>query len=300
MKDFDYLSLDGRLLLMFKTVYDEQSVTAAAARLRVTQSTVSHGLARLRELLDDPLFIKSGRNIVPSQRADQLAGRVDGLLDGLRGLAEPEVFSPAALTDRFVISAHDYQRDLLMPEVFRRLREQAPDASLKIIDSAGRIIEDLRSRRTDLVISPLPLRDSQDILAQSLFDESYSCFFDPAAVAAPHDLESYVAAQHAKVSFANEDGRSLIDELLEKQGLHRNCSLEVPGFNALSSLMRGTPLIATLPARLGRLIMKDFASAPCPFPSPSLQFQHYWHKRDSASPKHRWLRSLVREAAEAV
>lgn len=299
MKDFDYLSLDGRLLLMFKTVYDEQSVTAAANRLGVTQSTVSHGLARLRELLGDPLFIKSGRRIVPSQRADQLAGRVDSLLDGLKDLGETEDFSPAELTDRLVISAHDYQRELLMPKVFLKIREQAPNAALKIVDTAGRIIEDLRARRTDLVISPLSLRDSEDIMGQQLFTETFTCFYDAEVIAPPRSLADYAKAQHARVSFTNEN-RSLVDELLIKTGYQRNFTLEVPGFLALSTLMRGTPLIATLPSRLGHFIMSDFASFPCPFPAPTLNFHHYWHKRDSASPKHQWLRSLVREAAESA
>ncbi len=299
MKEFDYLSLDGRLLLMFKTVYDEQSVTAAAARLGVNQSTVSHGLARLRDLLDDPLFIKSGRNIIPSERADRLAGRVDSLLDGLKELGEAEDFSAGELTDRFVISAHDYQRELLMPKVFRKMREEAPKAGLKIIDTAGRIIEDLRARRTDLVISPLSLRDSEDIMGQQLFTETFTCFYDAKAVDPPRGLEAYVQAQHARVSFTNEN-RSLVDEMLIKTGYQRNFTLEVPGFIALSTLMRGTPLIATLPSRLGHFIMSDFASFPCPFPAPTLNFHHYWHKRDNASPKHKWLRSLVREAAAAA
>ncbi len=299
MKEFDYLNLDGRLLLMFKTVYDEQSVTAAAARLGVNQSTVSHGLARLRDLLGDPLFIKSGRNIIPSQRADQLAGRVDKLLDGLKELGEVEDFSPSDVTDRFVISAHDYQRELLMPKVFRKIREQAPNAGLKIINTAGRIIEDLRARRTDLVISPLSLRDSEDIMGQLLFTDAFTCFYDAEMVSPPQTMEDYVKAQHARVSFTNEN-RSLVDELLIKTGYQRNFTLEVPGFIALSTLMRGTPLIATLPSRLGHFIMSDFASFPCPFPAPALTFHHYWHKRDNASPKHQWLRSLVREAAESA
>ena len=73
MSDFDALKVDARLLQLLVAVVEAGSITGAAQRLGVTQSAVSHLLDKLRLALDDPLFVKSGRGIVPTARAEALA-----------------------------------------------------------------------------------------------------------------------------------------------------------------------------------------------------------------------------------
>ena len=69
MSDFDHFDLDGHSLRLLVAVVEEGAVTRAAWRLGVTQSAVSHGLDKLRAIVGDPLFVRSGRGIVPTARA---------------------------------------------------------------------------------------------------------------------------------------------------------------------------------------------------------------------------------------
>ncbi|MCP5266843.1 MAG: LysR family transcriptional regulator, partial [Burkholderiaceae bacterium] len=120
MKEIDHLSLDGHLLAVLVAVADEGSVTGAAARLGVTQSAVSHRLDRLRAIVGDALFVKSGRGVVATARAMRLATRARDLLGEMRRFAHEAGFDPARLDTTITVAANDLQRDLLLPAVFER------------------------------------------------------------------------------------------------------------------------------------------------------------------------------------
>ena len=96
MSRFDHSDLDGHLLELLLAVHEEQSITRAALRLGVTQSAVSHLLDKLRAIVGDPLFVRAGRGIVATARADTLAQRARLLLEDLRGFVTAGGFDPAA------------------------------------------------------------------------------------------------------------------------------------------------------------------------------------------------------------
>ncbi len=73
MSKIDYSNLDGKTLRTFLTILEETSVSKAADRLGVTQSAVSHTLAKLRLILGDPLFVRSGQGLTPTERAIALS-----------------------------------------------------------------------------------------------------------------------------------------------------------------------------------------------------------------------------------
>ena len=95
MNAIDGLDLDGHLLQLLVAVHEEGSITRAAERLGVTQSAVSHGLDRLRALVGDPLFVKSGRGIAATEQAGRLAERARRLVDELRAFPTAAGFDPA-------------------------------------------------------------------------------------------------------------------------------------------------------------------------------------------------------------
>ena len=169
MSKFDYSHLDGQLLQLLLTVLEEGSVTRAAQRLGVTQSAVSHFLDKLRGITGDPLFVKSGRGIVPTARAEALAQPARLMLEDMQRLATAEQFDPAALQVCFTIAANDMQRDLLLPPLLRKLRQQAPMVSLHTIPSGIPSAEMLRDGSCQLVLSPRP-PDATDIVQKRLFE----------------------------------------------------------------------------------------------------------------------------------
>ena len=125
MSRFDGSDLDGRLLQLLLAVLETGSITAAAARLGVTQSAVSHLLDKLRAITGDPLFVKRGRGIVPTAHAEGLAAPARELLRQMGQFAQGAAFDPARWHADLTIAANDFQRDLLPPPLAARLRGAA-------------------------------------------------------------------------------------------------------------------------------------------------------------------------------
>ncbi|MDP2023666.1 MAG: LysR family transcriptional regulator, partial [Hydrogenophaga sp.] len=156
MNDFDWSDLDARLLQLLVAVVEAGSITGAAQSLGVTQSAVSHQLDKLRGITGDALFVKSGRGIVATARAGELAVQARELLRQLQGFAHTGAFDPARWQRTITIAANDFQRDVLLPALARVLREQAPGVALRVIPSDIPSLEMLRDGVCDIAISPRP------------------------------------------------------------------------------------------------------------------------------------------------
>lgn len=153
------------------------SISNAAVRLGVTQSAVSHLLDKLRLTLGDPLFVRAGRGIAPTDRAIALREPVQTVLDGLKALTDERLFDPAIGQLEYTIAANDFQRDLIFPGLVRTLATEGVDAFFRFIPAGIPATELLRHARCQLIVTPFP-PEGPDIYQSRLFDDQVVCFFD--------------------------------------------------------------------------------------------------------------------------
>ncbi|MBP7521620.1 MAG: LysR family transcriptional regulator [Leptothrix sp. (in: Bacteria)] len=291
----DHLDLDGHLLQLLVAVHEEGSITRAAQRLGVTQSAVSHLLDKLRGIVGDPLFVKSGRSILPTAMADLLVQRARTLLGELRAFSLTAGFEPARLAACFTLAANDLQRDLLLPALLRRLRGEAPGVTLRVIPSGAPEATMLRDESCQLVITPRP-PDGSDILQKRLFEDRYRVFFDPAQRPAPADAADYLCSEHITVLY--EPRRSLdLDLWLAERGVQRRIIATVPGMAGLAAMLRGGPWLATAPSLLAAGALQGLASCEVPVTTPTMPMYLVWHQRHQTDPVMRWLRGLLEGVA---
>ena len=131
LNEIDLSRTDLNLLVLFEVVLEERHVGRAADRLNLTPSAVSHGLGRLRRLLNDPLFLRTPRGVVPTVRATELSGPVADVLARARSvISTAEPFDPARSTRRFTIAAADGTSAVLMPALLAELRKSAPGVDI--------------------------------------------------------------------------------------------------------------------------------------------------------------------------
>ncbi|MEI2734074.1 MAG: LysR family transcriptional regulator [Rhodoblastus sp.] len=301
MSDFDHYDLDGHALRLFLAVLDTGSVTAAADELGVTQSAVSHALQKLRAIVRDPLFVKSGRGIVATAHAQSLAARARDLLANMQDFSRGARFDPTTADMSLVIAANDLQRDLLLPGFSRALESQVKRLTLRVIPSDAPSADILRDNLCDLLITPFP-PDGADILQRNLFRDEYVCFFDPACRAAPASRADYLAARHVTVVYPDRT-RLVFDTAMEKAGMSRDFAVSVASFSGVAAFLRGTDRLATLPRLLAPGLMRDFAAAPVPGRprGADISMSLVWRRRDAADPAMTFVRNLmVRHAAAAV
>ena len=291
MKKFNHLDLDGHLLHLLSTVIEQGSVTAAANVLGVTQSAVSHQLDRLRAIVGDALFVKSGRGIVPTARAEALALQAQGLLTQMQGFVHSGAFEPSRLSQCITIAANDLQRDLLLPRLLNRLQSQAPGVTLRVVPSDVPSAEMLRAQDCQLVISPRP-PDATDIKHKRLFADSYRVFYDPTVRKPPRSRKAYEAAEH--ITVVHQPRRSLdIDDLLLKQGVQRRFTATLSSFAGVAAFVSGTARLATLPGLLRQSLLRGLADAPVPVDTPEMPMYAIWHMRHQQDPAHVWLREQL-------
>ncbi|MGR3660240.1 MAG: LysR family transcriptional regulator, partial [Paracoccaceae bacterium] len=143
-------------------ILEESSVSKAAERLNVTQPAVSRSLTKLRDILGDVLFVRSGQGLVPTEHANGLREPVQNALDCLMGLTDQRIFDPLSESLHFKIAANDMQRELIFPKLLRETITEGIQLRMTFMPSGVPNVELLRNSRCHLILTPLP-PDAPDI-----------------------------------------------------------------------------------------------------------------------------------------
>src|SRR5258705_4164137 len=150
-----HMEVDLNLLRVFDVLYEECNVTRAAARLFLTQSAVSHALARLRDVLADPLFLRVPTGLQPTLRAHPLSSRLPLALAEIRSVVAVPVFDPATTSRRFTISASSYFSSLTA-RLIALARKSAPGISLQIVNTGAKLTQALDQQDPHTPLPPPP------------------------------------------------------------------------------------------------------------------------------------------------
>ena len=297
--------VDLNLVLALDALLAERHVTRAAARLGVTQSAASHALARLRELIGDPLLVRGARGaMVPTPRAEALAPQIHRVLTDLAGALRGETFDPATAKRTFRIGASDYVELVLLPRLMERVSRLAPNVNIWIHSFVNHGDEELSAGQIDLALGiPQGAARAAGSYEKVLFDESFTCIVrgGHALAGARMTLPRYCESPHLMVAPRSLPG-SFVDTALAELGRARRIALAVPHFLVVPYIIAGTDLVATLPNRVAALFaeMLGLATMPPPIQIPKFQIAAAWHERNHHDAPHRWLREQVLAVANEI
>jgi DNA-binding transcriptional LysR family regulator len=262
MNEIDLSRIDLNLLALFEIVMEERHVGRAAARLNLTPSAISHGLGRLRRLLNDPLFLRTPKGVVPSARAVQLAVPIADILARVRRvISAAEPFDPARSERRFTIGAPDAVFAVILPELLRAVRKAAPQLNIsarQMLPQPGSgpaanpwasLLAELEQRTVDIALLPMGEAPAR-FLRQALYEEDFVIGMRAGHPFAERPTpEAFCGAQHLVVSQAG-DPRGFVDDILASMGLARRVALTAPNFMMALALLAETELIAAMPRQL--------------------------------------------------
>lgn len=285
---------DLNTLVALKVLLDEKHVTRAAEKLNLTQSAVSRTLARLREMFDDPLLVKSGKHLTTTPKAEKLQPLLNQALEQISELLLPEAFDPSTHCGNIRIATTDYGSHSILPRLVPRLNDVAPDVTLTAVDWRSNLLTELEENKVDLIIGGAaepPADIYQRVVAhdhfQALVRQSHVC-------ANQLSLEDYLSLNHVMIS-PTGNGQSEIDSVLAKQGLTRKVAVRVPHFFAALEIIARTDFMILLPANFIRRYVdqEKFAVLEVPFELPHFEIAMFWHARMHHDPLHRWFREFV-------
>jgi DNA-binding transcriptional LysR family regulator len=300
MNAIDIRKLDFQLLLIFRALLRTRRTTAAARELHLSQSAISHALARLRQLFGDELFVRRGNGLAPTAAAERLgAGILEVLELASRRLADAGTFTPRSTPRRYRIAANDFVASLLMPPLADRLATEAPAARIAVRFAVGReALEALRERAVDVAVGrfgDLP----EGIDYQPLDREAYRVIArrgHPQLGRAP-TLRTYLSLEHILVSFRG-DVSGTVDQALARDGHARSVRVTVPMFLTAFGLVARSDLVATVPARLVGGWAAGFGLESYPLPVAVAPFEVGLATLAADRPLQEiaWLRQIVGDA----
>lgn len=253
--DSSLARLDLNLLAVFDMLMQERNVTRAAERLHLSQSTVSHALGRLRVALDDPLFVMSRREMMPTERAKALAGPVRQALAMLeQGLRQAKGFDPTTARRIFRIATPGSVEHGLVPVLVERLHRQAPHCRLEVCELADSNYErELEKGELDLVIGFAGANHlSPRLWREEWFNNPLVCL-SPLGSELPDVLTpvELVSRPHIHTSSWGHS-QAMVELWLARFGVERELGVRLPSFMAVPPLMATGRYLVVVPEMIGR------------------------------------------------
>ena len=296
-RDFDNLrQVDLNLLVVFAAVFRERSVKRAATRLFVGQSAVSMALGRLRELLDDTLFVKVATGVEPTARAVAIEPQVRQALELVHGAVfDTAEFDPKTASRVVRLALADDLDVWLLPRLLDDLRRNAPGLVVVVQASNWYTGTGMVERgEANIAIGVLP-KPTATLAVEELYAQRFVSMFDPRHVARPLTMKRFLETPHVLTSITG-DRVGLVDEALRTHGKQRRVIATVSGFGSMAALVKGRPLIATIPHVAAAILAQTYglATAPPPVALQTYPVTMVWHGKDDRDPALRWLRDRLR------
>jgi len=307
---------DLNLLRLFDMLYEERSVTRAANRLNLTQSAVSHALARLRATFGDRLFTRGPGGLLPTARAVELAPRVHDILVSIRDAFAPPAFD-AAVSDRgFTIAAGRYFGRLIFPRLAAMARATAPNVRLRLINVDQALADDLDEGLVDLAagaFDDIPARFDTSLLIEdemvwvaAIDHPRAAALADPASLLAERRIDIFV--DHAPRPLRANRPRDMLPRRLSSEQMVLAMAVEprepygaqVYDAETALAVVAATDLIAVAPRRMVSELadLTGLRILPSPDTMQSVRLFMLWHRRFADDPGARWLRALVKAASD--
>ena len=315
-----FKTLDLNLLKVFDAVMEERSVLRASQKVALSQSAVSHSLARLREMLENDLFVRTATGMQPTAMAMAMAPLIREALRSLEAAVELPTFNPANSTKQFTLAANDFTTFVLASPLLNILRREARSIDLTIkpvtrIDLA----EQIDLGRIDVAIGVF-LAPPSRFRSSLLFE-----YDDVLIVGKRRKLDRLDKAQLAELllvvvsfggeregaveGFISERGLARRSEMYDRPALERALAeserpprivVSLPHFLALPALLEDTELAAIAPRPLAKVLQEkhSLVTYDLPYATTPLEVRLLWHERVGDDPSHVWLREILRRATE--
>ena len=310
MKDqalFD--KIDFHLIRILNTVLTERSVSRAAMRLGMYQPAVSASLKRLRVLAGDPILVRSGSGMVPTDAGLRMLEPSGNILRAAGMLfSDVKSFEPATANVTFKIAASDYLDPLFLPQLVAQIKTQAPLCQIDIqsLSAESDYRAHLAQGRVDIVIGNWSA-PPDDLHMGRLFGDEVVCMVakDHPAVRRKWDaanLERWLEAEHIAPTATHPGAKGVIDEHLASLGMQRNITVRCPHFGLMPSMVASSLLVMTT----GRQYCERFAKLlplrilPSPIEFPRMIYYQLWHERTHASSASKWLRERIKSVATTL
>lgn len=293
--------MDLNLFRIFAVVYRERNLTRAAEQLFLSQSAVSHALGRMREQLDDPLFIREGHGMCPTPLANRLWPDIaQALLLFQQAMQRSTSFEASRDIKQLTIAMNDEIEPVFLPQIVQWFQQQVPQIQLHSVRIDRQTLRsDLSSGRIDLAID-IAQPSERGIAHQLLLRDEFVVLSRPEHPLAQTGLSvetaasHYIQAEHIAVS-ARRTGRAVEDFLFAKQGIERQIKIRCQQYESAARIVQSSALLLTMPRSLAHQVAEhlDIQILPLPIAIEDLELHLYWDMDKNLEQQTVWFRQQL-------
>ncbi len=287
------------LVPVLHALLHHRSVTRAGEALNMSQSAVSDALASLRHVFDDPLLLKSGRQMQLTDLAKSLIPQTEETVASIQKLLDTQDFNPQQLTRRFTIATADSVEMTVGPPLLARIMQAAPAVSIQFVGIGKDTLPQGKTGEIDLFVGPNNVLNETlpGFQSQPLYDDEFVCIMRRG-----HPLEhrrltskAYWAAVHATFRPDNSMSGTLEDQLMHREGQNAVDVVRVPQFTLLPFFVEATDCIAMISRRVAERMQSSAAIVirKLPFQRAPIPMSLFWSEIKHNDPAHRWFRQQL-------
>ncbi len=283
--------IDINLYPLFITIYEQKSISKAAQILCITQSAASHALQRLRQHLQDDLFVRAGSKMLPTPFAEQIYQPVQNALLAFQNISKQKQLFDPSMVLTLKIAVHDEIEPIIFPKLiqhFQRLNIGIQFQSCKL--DRKNVVNDLATQQIDFVID-LEQNYGEKIHYQNLEQDQFVICTQQKNM----DSDLYFSAPHIGVS-SRRTGLLLEDIYLNKKQFSRQIFMRCQHYStALQVLAQYPDAMLTIPRQiLSHLnIAESIQIFEHPIDLPMLNMGIYWHRDLKENSRLKYLREEI-------
>ena len=295
------------LLIALDALLSEGSVTGAADRMFLSKPAMSHTLARLREVFDDPILVKSGRKLVPTQKALDLREPVRKLISDATSIIQRVTKNDLSQIEReFTVSAPAAIPLIFGATIYKTIAALMPRVQVRFTPPSRNAMVQLRSELVSLVISAEQTRSLREgnadgeIRSQVLYEQRLLGVRLRAGLSPNPTLEQFAEMEHITVYEGLETER-IIDAQLREAGCRRHVRMGAPDYYSALVTVSKTPLVAIVPVRMyrsmSRFLPVESFELPCELESQWVN--EFWHVSCERDAAHEVMRATIQSILQA-
>jgi DNA-binding transcriptional LysR family regulator len=300
MKTSQLTRININLLVTLQVLLQERNASSSAVRLNLSQSTISKNLSQLRHIFADPLFHRVSHGLMPTSLALELEPKLNVAINAINEIFSPLEFDLKKYQGCFKISMQESAFEFVLSKIMQRILDEAPSMRIDTWVKDSMSIEQLSQGRLDFSIIPHDVGQrpnlNNQLNSEELYRDDLVCLVRETnpVLNSNWDQQAYLNSKHIHVK-DNELGLPIFDQALSKLGFQRNVVIQVPDFNAATSLCSRSDLVFTTTTSWADSVLKSnpLVKLNMPCHSEPVVYSLIWHQRSETDRAHSWLRSQL-------
>ena len=291
---------DIKLLVAFKVLLEEENVSRAAQRMQVTQSAMSKMLAKLKEVFNEELFIRTSHGVQPTDKALALKAPLNDALDKLGSLLTPIKFKPALCTRTFRISMLENAANRVIPGLLSNLSRIAPHVKIQLKPWGRESFDQLADGQLDLAFNVVEVSRANfyqlklvDIQVCAVVRKKH-----PLAQKRSISLDDFLSYSFIKVIIPEfNDHHQRDQQILAALGRERKIVFETHNPSCALQSLEHTNYIMLGAKGPANAVYDQMGlttiDVPKELATPKFSMKFIWHQRQNLPAEQVWFRKLV-------